>query len=542
MVAGRISPDLPKIRRLALKLGTTGIKYILPDCPPFRNAAMMNHLFDALTALIPDRSKVFLETLDGGKITYADMFARSAQYAGALQKLGVKAGDRVAVQVEKTPDALMLYLGTIRAGGVFLPLNTAYTPAEIGYFVGDAEPAVFVCDPAWADVLAGTAQKAGARLHTLDQNGEGSLSLLADQMPTDYDNRPREDDDLAAILYTSGTTGRSKGAMLTHGNLASNSQTMVKYWQFTEDDVLLHALPIFHTHGLFVATNCLMMAGGSMLFLPKFDLDQVLAALPKATAMMGVPTFYARLLASDRFTRDVAAHMRLFISGSAPLSAEVHKEFRERTGHAILERYGMTETNMNTSNPYDGARRPGTVGFPLPGVGFRVVDARTGRELPDGEVGIIEIKGPNVFLGYWRMPEKTAQEFRADGYFITGDMGRIDEDGYVSIVGRSKDLIISGGFNVYPAEVEALLDELPGVAESAVIGVPHPDFGEAVVAVLAPKPGAELGQDAVQASLNDRLAKFKQPKKVHVLEVLPRNTMGKIQKNVLRERFSGDFS
>ncbi|QFT00962.1 Long-chain-fatty-acid--CoA ligase [Labrenzia sp. THAF191b] len=502
---------------------------------------MMNHLFDALTAFIPDRSKVFLETLDGGQITYADMFARSAQYAGALQKLGVKAGDRVAVQVEKTPDALMLYLGTIRAGGVFLPLNTAYTPAEIGYFVGDAEPAVFVCDPARADVLAGTAQKAGARLHTLDQNGEGSLSLLADQMPTDYDNRPREDDDLAAILYTSGTTGRSKGAMLTHGNLTSNSQTMVKYWQFTEDDVLLHALPIFHTHGLFVATNCLMMAGGSMLFLSKFDLDQVLAVLPKATAMMGVPTFYTRLLASDRFTRDVAAHMRLFISGSAPLSAEVHKEFRERTGHAILERYGMTETNMNTSNPYDGARRPGTVGFPLPGVGFRVVDARTGRELPDGEVGIIEIKGPNVFLGYWRMPEKTAQEFRADGYFITGDMGRIDEDGYVSIVGRSKDLIISGGFNVYPAEVEALLDELPGVAESAVIGVPHPDFGEAVVAVLAPKPGAELGQDAVQASLNDRLAKFKQPKKVHVLEALPRNTMGKIQKNVLRERFSGDF-
>ncbi|UFI05834.1 malonate--CoA ligase [Roseibium aggregatum] len=502
---------------------------------------MMNHLFDALTAFIPDWSKVFLETLDGGKITYADMFARSAQYAGALQKLGVKAGDRVAVQVEKTPDTLMLYLGTIRAGGVFLPLNTAYTPAEIGYFVGDAEPAVFICDPARADVLAGTAQKAGARLHTLDQNGEGSLSLLADQMPTDYDNRPREDDDLAAILYTSGTTGRSKGAMLTHGNLASNSQTMVKYWQFTEDDVLLHALPIFHTHGLFVATNCLMMAGGSMLFLPKFDLDQVLAVLPKATAMMGVPTFYTRLLASDRFTRDVAAHMRLFISGSAPLSAEVHKEFRERTGHAILERYGMTETNMNTSNPYDGARRPGTVGFPLPGVGLRVVDARTGRELPDGEVGIIEIKGPNVFLGYWRMPEKTAQEFRADGYFITGDMGRVDEDGYVSIVGRSKDLIISGGFNVYPAEVEAMLDELPGVAESAVIGVPHPDFGEAVVAVLAPKPGAELAQEAVQASLNDRLAKFKQPKKVHILEALPRNTMGKIQKNVLRERFSGDF-
>jgi malonyl-CoA/methylmalonyl-CoA synthetase len=502
---------------------------------------MMNHLFDALTAYIPDRSKVFLETVDGGQVTYADMLARSAQYAGALQKLGVKPGDRVAVQVEKTPEALILYLGTIRAGGVFLPLNTAYTPAEISYFVGDAEPAVFVCDPSRADVLAGTAQKAGAKLQTLDQNGEGSLRDLADGMPKDYETRPREDDDLAAILYTSGTTGRSKGAMLTHANLASNSQTMVKYWRFTEDDVLLHALPIFHTHGLFVATNCLMMAGGSMLFLPKFDLDQVFAALPRATSMMGVPTFYTRLLASDRFTREVAAHMRLFISGSAPLSAEVHREFHERTGHAILERYGMTETNMNTSNPYDGDRRSGTVGFPLPGVGLRVVDARTGRALPDGEVGIIEIKGPNVFLGYWRMPEKTAQEFRADGYFITGDMGRIDEDGYVSIVGRSKDLIISGGFNVYPAEVEALLDELPGVAESAVIGVPHPDFGEAVVAVLAPKPGADLAQEAVQASLNDRLAKFKQPKKVHILEALPRNTMGKIQKNVLREQFSGDF-
>lgn len=503
---------------------------------------MSNHLFDALTAFIPDQDKTFLELVDGTRLTYRDMLARSAQYAGALQKLGVKPGDRVAVQVEKTADALMVYLGTIRAGGVFLPLNTAYTPAEIAYFVGDAEPAVFVCDPARADALAGTAQKAGARLQTLDANGEGSLRELADGMPADYDTRPREDDDLAAILYTSGTTGRSKGAMLSHDNLASNSRTMVKAWRFTEDDVLLHALPIFHTHGLFVATNCLMMAGGSMLFLPKFDLDQMLAALPRATAMMGVPTFYTRLLGSDRFTRDLASHMRLFISGSAPLSAEVHRAFSGRTGHAILERYGMTETNMNTSNPYDGERRPGTVGFPLPSVGLRIVDAHTGREVPRGEVGIIEVKGPNVFLGYWRMPEKTAQEFRADGYFITGDMGRIDADGYVSIVGRSKDLIISGGFNVYPAEVEALLDEVPGVAESAVIGVPHPDFGEAVVAVLAPKPGAVLDQETVQGALGDTLAKFKQPKKVHVLDALPRNTMGKIQKNVLRETFSGDFA
>ncbi|MHA7773751.1 malonate--CoA ligase [Roseibium sp. M-1] len=502
---------------------------------------MSNHLFDALTAFIPESEKTFLELADGSQVTYAQMLARSAQYAGALHKLGVRPGDRVAVQVEKTPDALMAYLGTIRAGGVFLPLNTGYTAAEIAYFVGDAEPAVFVCDPANADALAGTAQKAGARLQTLDANGEGSLRQLADEMPADFQAVQRDEEDLAAILYTSGTTGRSKGAMLSHGNLASNSQTMVKYWRFTTDDVLLHALPIFHTHGLFVATNCLMMAGGSMLFLPKFDLEQVLAALPKATAMMGVPTFYTRLLGSDRFTRDLARHMRLFISGSAPLSAEVHREFSDRTGHAILERYGMTETNMNTSNPYDGERRPGTVGFPLPSVGLRVVDPKTGREVPQGEVGIIEIKGPNVFMGYWRMPEKTAQEFRADGYFITGDMGRIDADGYVAIVGRSKDLIISGGFNVYPAEVEALLDELPGVAESAVIGVPHPDFGEAVVAVLAPKPGADLEQESVQSSLSDRLAKFKQPKKVHVLESLPRNTMGKIQKNVLREQYKGDF-
>jgi malonyl-CoA/methylmalonyl-CoA synthetase len=503
---------------------------------------MSNHLFDALTAFIPEQDKTFLELADGSRLSYAQMFARSAQYAGALQKLGVRPGDRVAVQVEKTPDALMTYLGTIRAGGVFLPLNTGYTPAEIAYFVGDAEPAVFVCDPANADALAGTAQRAGARLQTLDANGEGSLRQLADAMPAEFQNVPRDEEDLAAILYTSGTTGRSKGAMLSHGNLASNSRTMVKYWRFTEDDVLLHALPIFHTHGLFVATNCLMMAGGSMLFLPKFDLEQVLAALPKATAMMGVPTFYTRLLGSPEFTRELVRHMRLFISGSAPLSAEVHREFSQRTGHAILERYGMTETNMNTSNPYEGDRRPGTVGLPLPSVGLRVVDPKTGREIPQGEVGIIEIKGPNVFMGYWRMPEKTAQEFRADGYFITGDMGRVDADGYVSIVGRSKDLIISGGFNVYPAEVEALLDELPGVAESAVIGVPHPDFGEAVVAVLAPKPGADLAQESVQSSLSDRLAKFKQPKKVHVLENLPRNTMGKIQKNVLREQFKTDFA
>ncbi|MEP2183361.1 AMP-binding protein, partial [Roseibium sp.] len=330
-------------------------------------------------------------------------------------------------------------------------------------------------------------------------------------------------------------------AMLTQDNLLSNAEVLRDYWRFTAGDVLLHLLPIFHTHGLFVASNTAMIAGGTMIFLPKFDVEQVFKYLPQATAMMGVPTFYTRLLGSEAFTRDLVAHMRLFISGSAPLSAETHKEFSARTGHAILERYGMTETNMNTSNPYDGDRRPGTVGFPLPGVALRIADPKTGRALDQGDVGIIEVKGPNVFQGYWRMPEKTAEEFRADRYFITGDMGRIDSDGYVAIVGRSKDLIITGGFNVYPAEVEAAIDEIEGVAESAVIGVPHPDFGEGVVAVVAPKKGAKLDKPAVTQALADKLAKFKQPKQVHVLDALPRNTMGKIQKNVLRDQFKADF-
>lgn len=502
----------------------------------------MNHLFSEIRANMPDTGKVFLEAHDGRQITYGDVLTLSARYANALTDIGVAPGDRVAVQVEKTPEALMLYLATVRAGGVFLPLNTAYTPAEIDYFVTDAEPAVLVCDPAKADALAATAKKVGASLQTLDAAGEGSLRRLADGASEQFEDVAREDSDLAAILYTSGTTGRSKGAMLSHENLASNARTLVKYWQFTGDDVLLHALPIFHTHGLFVATNTLLLAGGSILFLPKFDLDTVLKLLPKATSMMGVPTFYIRLLGSQAFTKELVSHMRLFISGSAPLSAEVHKEFSERTGFAILERYGMTETNMNTSNPYDGERRAGTVGFPLPGVGLRIADPKTGRELAQGEVGVIEVKGPNVFQGYWRMPEKTAEEFRTDGFFVTGDMGRIDERGYVSIVGRSKDLIISGGFNVYPAEVEALLDEIPGVAESAVIGVPHPDFGEGVVAVVASRPGANLDAAGITAALSDKLARFKQPKEVHIVEALPRNTMGKIQKNVLRDTYKGDFA
>ncbi|WP_029059950.1 malonate--CoA ligase [Stappia stellulata] len=500
-----------------------------------------NHLFSQIRSAIRDETAPFLKTPDGGVITYGDMLARSAAYANILSASGVKPGDRVAVQVEKSAEALMLYLGTLRAGAVFLPLNTAYTPAEIDYFVCDARPALLVCDPARLNALAQIADKVESHVLTMAADGSGSVSTAIDGASREFGDIGRGPDDLAAILYTSGTTGRSKGAMLSHENLASNARVLMDYWRFTSDDVLLHALPIFHTHGLFVASNITLLAGGSMLFLPKFDLDEMLRLMPQATTMMGVPTFYSRLLGSDAFTRELAAHMRLFVSGSAPLSAEVHKAFSARTGHAILERYGMTETNMNTSNPYDGDRRPGTVGFPLPGVELRIADPESGRVLPEGEVGVIEVRGPNVFKGYWQMPEKTASEFRADGFFITGDMGRIDERGYVSIVGRAKDLIITGGFNVYPAEVEAVIDEIEGVAESAVIGVPHADFGEGVVAVVAPHPGVTLQAEGIVAPLAETLAKFKQPKKVYVLPELPRNTMGKIQKNVLREQYKDTF-
>jgi malonyl-CoA/methylmalonyl-CoA synthetase len=500
-----------------------------------------NHLFSQILSAVRDEAAPFLETPAGEVTTYGGLIGRSAAFANALVALGVAPGDRVAVQVEKSPEALMLYLGTVRAGAIFLPLNTAYTPAEIDYFVGDAKPALLVCDPARLDALKGVADKVGAKVETLDADGRGSLRARADAAATTFSDIARGPGDLAAILYTSGTTGRSKGAMLSHENLASNARVLCDYWKFTERDVLLHALPIFHTHGLFVATNVTLLAGGSMLFLPKFDLADVLRLMPRATTMMGVPTFYARLLGTDDFTRELAAHMRLFVSGSAPLSAEVHKAFSARTGHAILERYGMTETNMNTSNPYEGDRRPGTVGYPLPGVELRIADPDSGTVLAQGEVGVIEVRGPNVFQGYWQMPEKTASEFRADGFFITGDMGLVDERGYVAIVGRSKDLIITGGFNVYPAEVEAVIDEIGGVAESAVIGVPHADFGEGVVAVVAPHKGVSLDPEAVIAPLADKLAKFKQPKRVYVLPELPRNTMGKIQKNVLRDMYKDTF-
>jgi len=465
------------------------------------------------------------------------MHARSAQYANALVGLGVKPGDRVTLQVDKSVEAIFAYLGTVRAGAVFLPLNTAYTGPEVEYFLGDAQPTVFVCDPAHKAALAPIAKAQGvAHLLTLDAAGQGSLSTAADAAPTIFDDVARAPDDLAALLYTSGTTGRSKGAMLTHDNLASNAIALVDTWRFTADDVLIHALPIFHTHGLFVATNVTLFAGSSMIFLGKFDPDLILSLMGRASVMMGVPTFYVRLLKHAGLTKDATSGMRLFISGSAPLLADTHREWSARTGHAILERYGMTETGMNTSNPYDGERIAGTVGFPLPGIAIRVVSPESGTELAQGEIGMIEVKGPNVFTGYWRMPEKTAAEFH-DGWFITGDLGLIDARFYVQIVGRGKDLVITGGYNVYPKEIESEIDAIPGVIESAVIGVPHADFGEGVTAVLVCRPGAELDEKAVVAALEGRLAKYKLPKRVLFLDDLPRNTMGKVQKNLLRDQF-----
>ncbi|MCU0819711.1 MAG: malonyl-CoA synthase [Beijerinckiaceae bacterium] len=503
---------------------------------------MPNHLFDQITQRMPVADAPFAHLPDGRNYSYADVLGVSARFANAITILGVKKGDRVAVQVEKSMEALMLYLACVRAGAIFLPLNTAYTPAEIEYFLGDAEPSLFVCDPARAEALRPAAAKAGAKLETLgvwesEAKSAGSLSDKALAASATFTDADCAADDLAAILYTSGTTGRSKGAMLSHENLASNARALVETWRFTSQDVLIHALPIFHTHGLFVATNVILFAGASMHFLPKFEPAQALSLMQQATTMMGVPTFYVRLVDHPGLTKQTTAKMRLFISGSAPLLAETHRAFEAKTGHAILERYGMTETNMNTSNPYDGDRIAGTVGFPLPGVSLRITDPETGTPIAAEEIGMIEVKGPNVFKGYWRNPEKTAAEFRPDGFFITGDLGKLDARGYVHILGRGKDLIITGGYNVYPKEIEGEIDAMPGVNESAVIGLPHKDFGEGVTAVVVPVKGAELNEKAILAALEGRLAKFKQPKRVLVVEELPRNTMGKVQKNVLRDTY-----
>lgn len=499
---------------------------------------MSNPVIDTLLKQVSPR-RPFISFVDGTRITFGDFEAMICRKAAALAARGVGPGDRVAVQLKKRIDVLVLYLATIRAGGIFLPLNTAYTPAEIEYLVGDAEPTLLVCESAMQAELRPVAEAAGVELETVGDEGPNSLGAGLDR-PADsgeFTAVSRGENDVAAILYTSGTTGRPKGAMLSHGNLVSNALTLAELWAFTDDDVLLHALPVYHTHGLFVAVNTVLASSASMIFLPRFDAHEVLSLMPRATVLMGVPTFYTRLLNEPGLDASSTKHMRLFISGSAPLSPEIHRAFRDRTGHTILERYGMTETCMNTSNPYEGERRAGTVGVPLPGIEVRVTDPSNGTPLPQGEVGILEVRGPNVFLGYWNMPEKTESEFREDGFFITGDMGFIDEGGYVTIVGRDKDLIISGGLNVYPKEVENEIDALPEVVESAVIGVPHTDFGEAVVAVVVPHSPSANSEACVIEQLGGRLARYKQPKKVVFVDALPRNAMGKIQKNVLRERY-----
>ena len=502
---------------------------------------MSNPLYDTLFGQHDQSAATFLHLPDGNTLTYADFLAMAAQFAGYLTQAGLAPGDRVAVQIEKSPAALAVYAACVQAGLVFLPLNTAYTADEVAYFIENSGAGIVLCDARNHQDLAPVAQSCGAQLETLNADGSGSFAQQAAALPTSFATVPRGEEDLAAFLYTSGTTGRSKGAMLSQRNLLSNAQTLTREWRFTSDDVLLHALPIFHTHGLFVATNITVLAGGQLIFLPKFDLDQMIAEMPRATAMMGVPTFYTRLLGDPRFTKELAQHMRLFVSGSAPLLAETHVQFEDRTGHRILERYGMTETNMNTSNPYEGERRAGTVGLPLPGVELKVTDSKTGATLPLGEIGEIEVRGPNVFQGYWQMPEKTAEELRSDGFFITGDLGQIDADGYVSIVGRNKDLIISGGYNIYPKEVELLLDAQDGVLESAVIGVPHPDFGESVLGVLVAMPGKTLNLAAIKENIGKSMARFKQPQKLVVLPELPRNTMGKVQKKALRETYKATF-
>jgi malonyl-CoA/methylmalonyl-CoA synthetase len=504
------------------------------------------NFFAALRAAFPrDLDAAAVETDNGLVYSWRDLDRATAMIANLLQSLRLPPASRIAVQVEKSVEGMMLYLATLRAGHIFLPLNTAYQSAEIEYFIGNAEPAVVVCSSKNFGWVSKLAFKAGTRhVFTLDENRTGSLLERAAHCSDRHEIAPIASGDVACIVYTSGTTGRSKGAMLTHGNMLSNALVLKDYWGWREGDVLIHALPIFHVHGLFVAIHGALLNGSKMIWLHKFDPKLVIAKMPEATVFMGVPTLYVRMLAERSLTREQASHMRLFISGSAPLLIETFNEWRERTGQTILERYGMSETIMLTSNPYDpkdGERRGGTVGFALPGVGVRVRDDQ-GGDVPAGEIGGIQVRGPNVFKGYWRMPEKTKEEFTADGWFKTGDVGKIDADGYVTIVGRSKDLIISGGYNVYPAEVEGYINEIPGVAESALVGVPHPDFGEVGVAVVIPKAGAKLDAEQIVATLKARLANFKIPKRCFVVGELPRNTMGKVQKNLLREQHKQLFT
>lgn len=505
------------------------------------------NLYTLLESGFPkDKTACAIETHDGLYYSWSDLERATSKLANLLAGLKLKPGSRVAVQVEKSPEALFLYLATLKAGLVYLPLNTAYQGAEVEYFIDNAKPSVVVCSPKNFSWVSKIAFKSGTdHVFTLGEEREGTLLERAAGLSDNFKTVARGDDDLAAILYTSGTTGRSKGAMLSHGNLSSNAVVLKKYWAWEKGDVLLHALPIFHVHGLFVASHGALLNGSKMIWLPKLDVAQLLKHLPRSTVMMGVPTFYVRLLAEKSFTKDVCRNMRLFIAGSAPLLTETFNEFIKRTGHTILERYGMSETAMLVSNPYKGKRVAGSVGLPLPGTQVRVM-GEDGKVCGVNQIGGVEVKGPNIFKGYWQMPEKTKEEFTKDGWFKTGDMGRWGgetssgpvPDNYLCIVGRSKDLIISGGYNVYPKEIESFIDDMPGVEESAVIGVPHPDFGESVVAVVVPKAGAKLDSGKMIAELKSKIANFKVPKRLEIVKELPRNTMGKVQKNVLRSQYA----
>lgn len=491
---------------------------------------MTNILYDALIAPHAKSDATFLTLDDGRTLSFADFTCRVAQLAHVLQDAGVSAGDRVLVQAPKLLDTIALYGAAVQTGAVYLPLNTAYTQSELAYFIEDAGPKVMVCDASSQAEVASICPD-GTTILTLDVKGQGTLSAQADAKSKTFETVPRGPEDLAALLYTSGTTGRSKGAMLSHKNLLSNAQSLTDLWQISADDRLIHALPIFHTHGLFVAMNTSLLAGAQVRFMTAFDIDTIIAELPQSTMLMGVPTFYTRLLGDARLTRDLVANMRLFVSGSAPLLAETHTAFEDRTGHRILERYGMTETNMITSNPFDGDRIAGTVGYALPGTEVEVTD--NGTPVAAGEIGMIEVRGDNVFQGYWKMPEKTAEELRDTGFFITGDLGVKSEDGRISIVGREKDLIISGGYNIYPKEIEDVINDIDGVLESAVFGVPHPDFGESVLASVVLE-NTDVTADAIAAQVEPKLARFKHPRRYMITDALPRNTMGKVQKNVLR--------
>jgi len=499
---------------------------------------MANPLYDNLVAKHATNDACFLRQAGKPTVSFRQFSELTSQFANILLKYGLQPGDRVAVQTEKTVEVIILYAATIQAGGVFLSLNTDYKKDEVTYFLKDAGPRIFVCDPHKVEDLKNVANKLVSKILTLDARGEGSLLSEANLMSKIFSTIHRETDDLAALLYTSGTTGQSKGAMLTHKNLLSNATTLKKLWQMTKSDILIHALPIFHTHGLFVALNTAMLAGTKVNFIPKFDIDQIIETMHSSTLLMGVPTFYTRLLADHRLTKKSTKNMRLFISGSAPLLSETHEEFTKRTGHYILERYGMTETSMITSNPYNGERRAGTVGTPLADVQIKITDPQTGKEKATGEIGMIEVRGPNVFKGYWNMPEKTALELRKTGYFVTGDLGKLSSDGYLSIVGREKDLIISGGYNVYPKEVEDIINELNQIDETAVFGIPDNDLGERVVAAIVLRHNKNFNQSKIEVFVNKKLARYKQPKEYFVLDALPRNSMGKVQKNELRNRFS----